>query len=93
MHGRERFFLSLGKAPTNFDDRVSCSFIHLGVVVMDKVEYIHRQRTIPGTDFIYYEVFIRKIFKKIFGNKALGNGLTIVRLCVKKSVKFHSWRK
>lgn len=70
IHARMCFtkllLLQLDKISTNLDDIIMGSIVHLCMFFLKVIKNILSQSPISGTDFVYDEVFVWKIFQKIF---------------------------
>jgi hypothetical protein len=69
--------LQLGQAAADFNDVVPHSFVCLRVTVSDIVEDVQGKGSVPGSDLVNDEVFVREVLEEIFGYDALGNTLPV----------------
>jgi len=69
--------LQFGQAAANFHDVVPHPFVHLRVSVSDVVENIEGKSSVPGSNLVNDEVFVREVLEEIFKHDALRNALPI----------------
>ena len=80
MSWDEEFFLQSRQTTTNFHDVIVGTFVDFWICALDEVKDVHGQRTIPCSNLIDDEIFVRKVLKEILRYKALCYGLSVVRL-------------
>lgn len=61
----EPLLLLPDQATANFDDIIACPFVHHWVIFLEVVQDVHGQCSVPSTDFINNEVFIREILEEV----------------------------
>ena len=79
---RRTQFLPLegGEVGADLDNVVARAFIHVGIVVLQVVEDVLRQRAVPRANLIDDEVLVREELEQVLGNEALRYGAAVVRL-------------
>ena len=69
-----------GEVGADLDNVIPRAFIHVGIVVLQVVEDVLRQRAVPRANFIDDEVLVREELEQVLGNEALRYGAAVVRL-------------
>ena len=59
-------FLQLRQAAADLHDVVPRPFVHLWVSVSDVVKNVQGKRSVPGSNFVDDEVFVRQILADVF---------------------------
>jgi len=69
--------LQLRQTVANFHDVVPGPFIHLWVSVSDVVENVQGERSVPSSNLVNNEVFVREVLEEVFGYDAPRNTLPV----------------
>ena len=80
MRRAELLLLQRRQVGTNLDDIVPRPLVHVWIVLLQVVQNVLSECTIPGPNLVYHEVFVREVLEQVFGDKAMGNSVAIMRL-------------
>ena len=69
-----------GEVGADLDNVVARAFVHVGIVVLQVVEDVLRQRAVPRANLIDDEVLVREVLQEVLGDQALSNGPAVPRL-------------
>lgn len=76
----EPLLLELGEVAADFNDIITCTIIHIRVILLQEVKDAFGQRTVSCANFVDDKVLIWEVLEKVLGHETLCKGLAIIRL-------------